>query len=82
MGYICFFGCTFTLAPLASVITNLIEVKIKLNSLAHYNRRFEAQPADGIGAWYGIIQFIALASIPINIFIILMVGQDELTVEN
>ena len=64
------------------MITNLIEVKIKLNSLAHYNRRFEAQPADGIGAWYGIIQFIALASIPINIFIILMVGQDELTVEN
>lgn len=31
MGYITFFGCCFTLAPLFSVITNLIEVKIKIN---------------------------------------------------
>ncbi len=82
MGYICFFGCTFTLAPFASVLTNLIEIRIKLNSLAHYSRRFPAQPANDIGNWEGIIQFIALFTIPINIYIMLLLGQDPLTEAN
>ena len=55
LGYLSFFACAFTLAPLFSVITNLIEVRIKLNSLARYNRRFQAEPAHDIGAWMRIL---------------------------
>jgi hypothetical protein len=76
MGYLTFFGSSFTLAAFFSVITNLLEVQIKLNSLGHYSRRFHSQPASGIGTWNKIINLIVILTIPINVFVILLVGED------
>ena len=77
MGYLTFFGSSFTLAAFFSVITNLLEVQIKLNSLGHYSRRFHSQPASGIGTWNKIINLIVILTIPINVFVILLVGEQK-----
>jgi len=38
-GYIVLFSQVFTLAPLFSLITNLLEIKIKLSGIGKYSRR-------------------------------------------
>lgn len=42
LGFIVFFACVFPLAPLFSFLTNLLEIKIKLNRMSKYSRRFVA----------------------------------------
>jgi hypothetical protein len=39
MGFIAFFAVSFPLAPLFSFLTNLLEIKIKLSTMAFYGRR-------------------------------------------
>jgi len=77
LGYLAFFACAFTLAPLFCIITNLIEVQIKLNSMAEYSRRFKADMALGIGAWNRVLRAITILAIPINMYIILLAGEDK-----
>jgi len=79
LGFIVFFACVFPLAPLFSFLTNLLEIRIKLNRMSSYSRRFQAQGASGIGSWTGVMELISLVSIPINVAILLFTtsGQDE-----
>lgn len=67
----------FPLAPIFSFLTNLLEIKIKLNRMSKYSRRFTAQGANGIGSWTGVMELISLVSIPINLAIILFTGKGE-----
>jgi hypothetical protein len=80
LGFIVFFACVFPLAPLFSFLTNLLEIRIKLNRMSSYSRRFLAQGASGIGSWTGVMELISLVSIPINVGILLFTtnGKDEL----
>lgn len=79
LGFIVFFACVFPLAPLFSFFTNLLEIRIKLNRMSHYSRRFVAQGASGIGSWVGVMELISMVSIPINVAILLFTakGQDK-----
>ena len=70
LGFIVFFACVFPLAPLFSLLTNMLEIRIKLNSMSLYSRRFPAKGANGIGSWAGIMELISLVSIPINFAIL------------
>jgi len=65
----------FPLAPLFSFLTNLLEIKIKLNRMSKYSRRFVAQGASGIGSWTGVMELISLVSIPINVAILLFTAK-------
>lgn len=69
----------FPLAPIFSFLTNLLEIKIKLNRMSHYSRRFQAQGASGIGNWTGVMELISMVAIPINLAIMLFTttGKDE-----
>lgn len=49
----------------------MLEVKIKLNRMYLYSRRFPAKGANDIGSWESIMELISLASIPINFAILL-----------
>ena len=79
LGFIVFFACVFPLAPLFSFLTNLLEIKIKLNRMSMFSRRFIAQGASGIGSWTGVMELISMVSIPINVAILLFTakGKDE-----
>jgi len=74
LGFIACFAVSFPFAPLFSFITNLLEVKIKLNQLGSYGRRNEAQCTSGIGNWMQIMGFISNFAIPMNIVILLVCG--------
>lgn len=50
-GFIAMFANTFPLAPLFSVFTNILEIKIKLYGMCKYSRRSVAEGAGGIGVW-------------------------------
>jgi hypothetical protein len=54
------------LAAVFSFVTNLIEIKIKMNNLFYYSRRPDAEGANGIGDWQSIVEFLAFISIPTN----------------
>ena len=77
LGFIVFFACVFPLAPLFSFGTNLLEIRIKLNSMSKFSRRFQAQGASGIGSWTGVMELISLIAIPINIAILLFTGKGK-----
>lgn len=71
MGFIAFFAVAFPFAPLFSFLTNLLEIKIKLNVMSEYGRRSMALASNGIGNWRSVVGFISFFAIPINLCILL-----------
>lgn len=71
MGFIAFFASAFPIAPLFSFFTNLVEIQIKLQTLADLGRRPVAECTNGIGNWMGIMSFISYFAILSNVLIIL-----------
>ena len=49
MGFIAFFAVSFPFAPLFSFLTNLLEIKIKLDIMERYGKRNHAEQSSGIG---------------------------------
>jgi len=72
LGFIAFFATAFPFAPLFSFLTNLLEIKIKLQTITHYGRRNFAQGTGGIGNWNSIMAFVSYVSIPVNVLILLL----------
>ncbi len=62
VGYVMLFAQAFPLAPVFSIIVNLIEQKSTIDMLSNYSQRFEALPAKNIGSWLAIgeVYFILL----------------------
>ena len=71
MGFIAFFAVVFPLAPLFSFLTNLLEIAIKLKTLAEFGKRPMATCSSGVGNWMSIVTFITYFAIPINLCILL-----------
>ena len=72
LGFIAFFATAFPFAPLFSFLTNLLEIRIKLQHIAKYGRRNLAQCTSTIGNWDGIMGFISYFAIPMNVLILLV----------
>mmetsp|Transcript_1002 Transcript_1002/g.1288 ORF Transcript_1002/g.1288 Transcript_1002/m.1288 type:complete len:109 (+) Transcript_1002:2806-3132(+) len=53
----------------------MIEIKIKLNDLSYYKRRFESNAAPGIGTWTQSMEFISFVCIPVNLGVIYFIGD-------
>jgi anoctamin-10 len=73
-GYLILFSPCFTLAPLFSLFTNLLEIRIKLDSMGKYSRRYKADSTDGIGIWLSIMEFLTFLAVPVNIGIVVFTG--------
>ena len=71
LGFIAFFATAFPFAPLFSFLTNLLEIKIKLQTISKYGRRNVAEGTSGIGNWSPIMSFISYFAIPANVLILL-----------
>lgn len=71
------FANTFPLAPICSLVCNLIEIRIKFNNITTYSRRSTAEGANGIGAWLPIMEFIVIICIPVNCAIIYFTGDGD-----
>ena len=71
LGFVAFFATAFPFAPLFSFLTNLLEIKIKLNHIAEFGRRNRAQCTSSVGNWQSIMGFISYIAIPINVIILL-----------
>lgn len=54
-GFMAMFANSFPLAPLFSFMTNLLEIKIKIDGMTMYQRRFIPENADGIGKWNSLM---------------------------
>lgn len=64
-----------TLGAIFCVITNLLEIKIKMNDLCHYKRRFPSEGSPGIGNWIGSMEFLSFVCIPINMCIVYFISE-------
>ena len=71
LGFIAFFATAFPFAPLFSFLTNLLEIKIKLQTISKYGRRNVAEGTSGIGNWSPIMSFVSYFAIPANVLILL-----------
>ena len=71
MGFMAFFAVAFPLAPLFSFFTNLLDIKMKLSTMANYGKRTTALGANGIGNWQQIMSFISFTAIPVNLCVLL-----------
>jgi len=76
-GFIVLFSQLFTLAPLFSLLTNLLEIKIKLDGMTKYSRRMRSEGARDIGAWMGVLEIMSFLAIPINVAIIMFTKQSR-----
>ena len=76
LGFISFFAFVFPAAPVFSLITNLIEIKTKLNSMTYYSKRTIAEGASGIGTWLPIMELISMVCIPINVAMVYWTGME------
>lgn len=76
-GFIALFANTVPYAPIFSMLVNMLEIKIKSNSMCHYSRRGSAESASGIGAWMQIMEVIAIICIPVNVAIIYFTGDGD-----
>lgn len=72
LGFIALFAVAFPFGPLFSFLTNLLEIKIKLNHISEYGRRNVAQAANSIGNWSSIMSFISYFAIPMNVLILIV----------
>lgn len=79
MGIITLFANQLAVASLFSIFTNLLEIKIKLDSMQYYSRRMTCQGASGIGKWVHIMEFLAIFCIPVNMAIIYFTGDSDYT---
>lgn len=74
-GFIAMFANTFPLAPLFSLLTNQLEIIIKLDGMCFYSRRVRPEGASGIGAWLPIMEMLAIICIPVNCAIVIFTGD-------
>ena len=56
-------------------IGSLYEIKIKLRDTQQITRRLKSNHAKDIGSWRSILSFIALIAIPINIYVLMLLGN-------
>ena len=57
-----------------SLITNFLEIRVKLNSMVYYSKRTTSEGASGIGSWLPIMELISMICIPINVATIYWTG--------
>ena len=75
LGYIAFFASNFAFAPLIIFLNTIFEIRIKLQNISHNARRQESSHAKNIGGWQGVLSFIALMAIPINLYTLMLLGS-------
>lgn len=69
-GFLMLFAAAFPLAPLIALLTNAIDMKVDARRLLWTNRRPVAFRAEDIGMWYSILEFLNIAGVVTNSFLV------------
>jgi len=69
-GFLMLFAAAFPLAPLIALLTNAIDMKVDGRRLLWTNRRPVAFRAEDIGMWYSILEFLNVAGVVTNSFLV------------
>ncbi|XP_074619855.1 anoctamin-7-like [Acropora palmata] len=69
-GFLMLFTAAFPLAPLIALLTNAIDMKVDARRLLWTNRRPVAFRAEDIGMWYSILEFLNVAGVVTNSFLV------------
>lgn len=69
-GFLMLFAAAFPLAPLIALLTNAIDMKVDARRLLWTNRRPVAFRAEDIGTWYSILEFLNVAGVVTNSFLV------------
>eukprot|EP00736_Rhodelphis_marinus_P004909 Rmarinus@m.27980 len=74
-GYVTLFSCVFPLAPVASLINNLIEMRTDAWKLVEMMQRPMHRPCQNIGHWLTVLQVVSYVAVFNNMLIIGTVGS-------
>jgi len=69
-GYITLFAASFPLAPFLAVLNNVVEIRTDALKLLEAHSRPEYRGAQGIGAWYTILELLGVISVMTNCLLI------------
>lgn len=69
-GYITLFAASFPLAPLLAVLNNVVEIRTDALKLLEAHSRPEYKGAQGIGAWYTILELLGILSVITNCLLV------------
>ncbi|EDV20574.1 uncharacterized protein TRIADDRAFT_60984 [Trichoplax adhaerens] len=69
-GYLMLFATAFPLAPLLAILIMSVDMRIDCRRLLHYDRRLLANRAQHIGMWMPILNFLNIAGVVSNAFLI------------
>uniref|UniRef100_A0A915NM48 Anoctamin n=1 Tax=Meloidogyne floridensis TaxID=298350 RepID=A0A915NM48_9BILA len=70
LGYVLLFSPAFPLAPLCAFLNNLLEARVDAFKLCALHRR--PWPTDDVGGWDGVIKIMLIASVWVNLGLILL----------
>ena len=65
--YVTMFSVAFPLAPLMSLLANVVQLRGSSNMLITTVRRPLSRGANSIGAWFAIMEFMSIAAVVTNI---------------
>lgn len=69
-GYIVLFSCAFPLAPLASLLNNIVEIKFDGYNFLTQSKRMDYEGAKDIGSWMFILKILSYLGVVTNVCII------------
>lgn len=69
-GFLMLFSASLPLAPLIALLVNWLDIRIDARRMLWWCRRPIAYIAQDIGMWYGILQFLNMAGVVTNAFLI------------
>ncbi|XP_033099885.1 anoctamin-7-like isoform X2 [Anneissia japonica] len=74
-GYLMLFSSALPLAPLIQLLTNVIDIRVDAKRLLWFNRRPVPYISQDIGMWFAILNFLNIAGVISNAFIISFTAQ-------
>ncbi|XP_071950659.1 anoctamin-7-like isoform X2 [Antedon mediterranea] len=74
-GYLMLFSSALPLAPLIQLLTNVIDIRVDAKRLLWFNKRPVPYISQDIGMWFAILNFINIAGVISNAFIISFTAQ-------
>ncbi|XP_065660180.1 anoctamin-4 isoform X5 [Hydra vulgaris] len=74
-GFVTMFVAAFPLAPLVALLNNIVEIRLDAVNFIHNFRCTHANPAQDIGAWYGILATLTMLSTIVNGFVLAFTSE-------
>jgi hypothetical protein len=76
-GYVNLYATLLPFSSFLIYICGWFSIDFKLKSVGKYSRRMRARQVTNIGIWRTLTAFVTFASIPMNLAVIMLIGDDS-----